>query len=355
MTKKTSGSQQRGTTTSLRPRRDYVDTPEVRALSERAFSYLQACFPLHLRGPAGSGKTTLAFRLAAQMGRPTVLLTGDASLTTEDLIGKQNGFRSRKVVDRYIHSVLKTEENVEQQWADSSLAIACREGYTLIYDEFTRSRAEANNVLLGVLEEQLLALPSGSRGGDGGGEYMKVHPDFRIIFTSNPQEYAGVHSSQDALNDRMITIEMGYFDEATEIAISAACAGLDEEAVAPIVRLVRGYRASGLYLQIPTPRASIMIAKIAGLQNFSASAADERFVQLCIDVLEGKCAGVGKADGAQAAFRKTLRSLIEEHCDGDEAHQSHNFLLNKSNGAADAHINGGISVIRALCGPIHQG
>jgi nitric oxide reductase NorQ protein len=341
MTKKTSCGQQSGATMSLRPRRDYVDTPEVRALGERAFSYLQAGFPLHLRGPAGSGKTTLAFRLAAQTGRPAMLLTGDASLTTEDLIGRQSGFQRRKVVDRFIHSVLKYEENVEQTWVDGKLTIACREGYTLVYDEFTRSRAEANNVLLGVLEEGLLTLPCG--GGEGGGEIVKAHPDFRIIFTSNPQEYAGVHSSQDALNDRMITIEMDYFDEETEIAISAARSGLDEEAAAPIVRLVRGYRASGQHQQIPTPRASIMIAKMARLQNLAASAGDERFIQLCIDVLEGKCAGAGKADAAQAAFRKTLLSLIEEHCDGGEARQSSNFLRNKSNGAANAHVNGGIS------------
>jgi nitric oxide reductase NorQ protein len=342
MTRETFCGQQRVTTMSLRPGRDYVDTPAVRALSERAFSYLQAGFPLHLRGPAGSGKTSLAFRLAAQTGRPTMFLTGDASLTTGDLIGKQNGFQHRKVVDRFIHSVLKYEENVEQTWADSKLTIACREGYTLVYDEFTRSRAEANNVLLGVLEEGLLVLPCGSGGGEGGGEIVKVHPDFRIIFTSNPQEYAGVHSSQDALNDRMITIEMDYFDEETEIAISAARSGLDEEAVAPIVRLVRGYRASGQYQQIPTPRASIMIAKMAGLQGLSASAEDERFVQLCLDVLEGKCARVGKADGAQATFRRTLLGLIEEHCNGKEARQPRNFLRNKGNGAG-AGVNGGVS------------
>lgn len=345
MTKKTSCGQRAATTMSLRPGRDYVDTPAAQELSERLFFYLQAGFPLHLRGPAGSGKTTLAFRLAAQIGRPTVFLVGDETLTTGDLIGKQSGFQHRKVVDRYIHSVLKYEENVEPNWVDGKLTVACREGHTLVYDEFTRSRAEANNVLLGVLEERLLVLPTG---GGGAGEYVKVHPDFRIIFTSNPLEYAGVHSSQDALNDRMITIEMDYFDEETEIAISAARSGFDEEVVAPIVRLVRSYRASGQYRQIPTPRASIMIAKIAGLQDFSASAEDERFVQLCLDVLEGKCAGSGKADSAQAPFRRTLLSLIEKHCDGKEPLQPRDVSHSNGNGtsvpAVGDHLNGAVSV-----------
>jgi len=55
-----------------------------------------------------------------------------------------------------------------------------------------RSRPEANNVLLGVLEERLLELPAG-RINEG---YLNVHPGFGAIFTSNPEEYAGVHKTQ---------------------------------------------------------------------------------------------------------------------------------------------------------------
>lgn len=125
------------TTLSLRARDDYVDTPSVNALCGRAHTYIDAGFPLHLRGPAGCGKTTLAFRLAAELGRPTMFLVGDEAMTTADLVGKQARYQHRKVVDRFIHSVLKFEENVEQQWSDAKLTVACREGYTLIYDEYT--------------------------------------------------------------------------------------------------------------------------------------------------------------------------------------------------------------------------
>jgi nitric oxide reductase NorQ protein len=332
------------TTLSLRPREDYVDSPAVRALSERALAYLQAGFPLHLRGPAGSGKTTLAFRLASEMNRPVMLLAGDESITTGDLIGRQNRFQHRKVVDRFIHSVLKYEENVEQLWADSKLTVACREGYTLVYDEFTRSRAEANNVLLNILEERLLVLPAVS----GGAEYVKVHPDFRIIFTSNPREYAGVHSSQDALNDRMITIDMDYFDEETEKAIAAARSGLEPALAAPIVQLVRGYRASGQYHQIPTPRASIMIAKMALAQKLRPSSRDSRFVQLCLDVLEGKCARSADMSNGETPHRKALMALIEQHCDGKTPRTA--GARSRANGIArpaaarEAHINANANV-----------
>ena len=104
-------------------------------------------------------------------------------------------------------------------WVDNRLTTACRDGHTLVYDEFTRSRPEANNVLLSVLGEEILNLPKLRYAGEG---YLKVDPAFRAIFTSNPEEYAGIHKSQDALMDRLITIRVEYFDRETEVAIAAA-------------------------------------------------------------------------------------------------------------------------------------
>ena len=108
-------------------------------------------------------------------------------------------------------------------WIDNRLTTACRYGHTLVYDEFTRSRPEANNVLLSVLGERLLNLPKLRYAGDG---YLEVHPGFRAIFTSNPEEYAGIHKSQDALMDRLITIHMDHYDRETEVAITAARSGV---------------------------------------------------------------------------------------------------------------------------------
>jgi nitric oxide reductase NorQ protein len=316
MSKRTYAGDDAIATLALCPGKEYVETPAVKALSNRALSYLQAGFAVHLRGPAGSGKTTLAFKLASELARPVTFLAGDESIQTADLIGRQTRLRRRKVVDRFVHTVIKYEENIDQEWSDSRLTLACREGYTLIYDEFTRSRPEANNVLLGVLEERLLALP----GGSGGGEYVPVHPDFRIIFTSNPKEYAGIHSSQDALNDRMITIDMDYFDESSEISITSVSSGLSPELATPVVQLVRAYRASGAYRQIPSPRASVMIAKMMVVHGIKPLANDPQFVQLCVDVLEGKCAYEGNGD-AWAANREALRTFIMQHCGATPARQ----------------------------------
>ena len=267
---------------SLRSSVDFVATNTTHEVMERALAYLRAGFPVHFRGPAGTGKTTLALHIAAQLNRPVMLMVGDEQLTSSDLVGEQNGYRYRRVVDRYIHSVVKYEEDAVQNWVDNRLTTACREGFTLVYDEFTRSRPEANNVLLAALEERVLVLPTSN----GANAYVKVHPEFRAIFTSNPQEYAGVHDAPDALSDRLVTMDLDYYDRATEVAITSSNSGLDIDEVERVVDIVREFRDSGEYDQAPTLRACIMIARVTALQGLRPSAGDKRFVQICLDVLE---------------------------------------------------------------------
>jgi len=264
-----------------KPREDFVETPFVRGLTDRALNYIRIGFPIHFSGPTGVGKTTLAFHLAGQLARPAVLIHGDYEFGTSNLVGGLYGYSRKYLRDNYIRSVLKVEENATQQWIDDRLTVACEHGFTLIYDEFTRSRPEANNVLLSVLEEGVLCL-SPVR---GGGNYLKVHPNFSAILTSNPEEYAGVYKSQDALRDRMVTIELGNFDEETEVAITQAKSKLSLEDSRRIVSLVRNVREAKSNKLTPTVRACIIIGKILTLKGESPFGSNHVFRQTCEDVL----------------------------------------------------------------------
>ena len=120
-------------------RAEGMATDGLAGLERRGLEYLRAGYPLHLRGPAGSGKTTLALRLADQLKRPIVLLVGDASFDTRRLVGGEEVTRTKRVVDRYISSVVKVENQTNAVWLDRALTVACTEGGTLVYDEFNRA------------------------------------------------------------------------------------------------------------------------------------------------------------------------------------------------------------------------
>ena len=268
----------------------FVATPHIQALAERALAYLEVGYAVHFAGSAGTGKTTLAFHVAAKLGRPVTLVHGDDEFGSSDLVGKDAGYRKSKLVDNYIHSVMKTEEDMNTLWVDNRLTTACANGNTLIYDEFNRSRPEANNALLSVLEERILNLPSLRRSGGEG--YLEVHPNFRAIFTSNPEEYAGVHKTQDALMDRLITLNLGNFDRETEIQIGMSKSGLARGDAEVVVDIVRELRGTGVNNHRPTIRATIAIARILVHRQARARMDDPVFQWVCHDVLTTETAKV---------------------------------------------------------------
>ena len=292
------------------PSAEFVITPHVEEITERALTYLDAGYPVHFAGPAGIGKTTLAFHVASQRQRSITLLHGNDDYETADLVGKENGYRKSLVVDNFIHSVIKREEEMTNKWVESRLTTACRRGDTLIYDEFNRSRPEANNILLSVLAEGILTLP-GLR--DHGAGYLDVHPHFSAIFTSNPEEYAGTHKTQDALMDRMITIRVDHPDRETEINIVTSKSKVERSEAAHIVDVVRELRdADGNNKARPAIRSAIAIGKVLALRGEKARWGNPFFHSVCYDILSIDAPKIVR--GGQSVIREMIDDVIEKSC-----------------------------------------
>ena len=289
-----------------KPMPNFVETDYIRDITNRGLTYIKAGFPVHFRGPSGTGKTTVALHLASKIGRPVVIIHGDSEYKTSDLIGSEQGYKYRRLDDKFIHSVHKYEEDMTKQWVNNRLTIAIKKGYTLVYDEFTRSRPEANNILLPILQEKMLSTSSSNEEE----YYMKVHPEFRAIFTSNPEEYAGVNRTQDALRDRMVTMDLDYFDYETELMITHAKSGMSLEDAEKIVKIVRGLRESGKTEFDPTIRGSIMIAKTLNVLQASPDKNNEMFNKVCKYILTSETSRVGSKTN-QERVRGIVRELID--------------------------------------------
>jgi nitric oxide reductase NorQ protein len=261
--------------------RALIQDDETKELLSRSLQYLKAGYPVHFTGPSGAGKTSLALALAKKRKRPVMLMHGNHELNNKDLIGDFTGYTSKKVVDQYVRSVYKKDESVTETWRDGRLLEAVKNGYTLVYDEFTRSQPTTNNIFLSILEEGIIPL-YGSKLTE---PFIRVHPEFAIIFTSNPAEYAGVYQTQDALLDRLITINVDYKGAEQEAKIVSEKADLvmsEARAITTLISTLRDQCTNEM--NGPSLRASLMIARLAIESDIPIDGKDKDFQRLCIDI-----------------------------------------------------------------------
>lgn len=285
---------------------NFVVTNYIKNITNRAMLYMNNGYPIHLRGSAGIGKTSLALHIAKKIGGPMMLISGSEEINDENLIGGFFGVRKYFLEDNFITTVYKKEELIKKIWNDGRLLTACKEGYTVIYDEFTRTPPEINNVLLSILEEKIVDVPYGNYN-----TYVKINPNFKIIFTSNPEEYVGVYKSPNALLDRMITIDMSYIDEETEKNIIISKSGISSEDAAKIMLLskyIKNKLNSTSYVSI---RSSIMLAKIVSSAKIRITPTSQAFRQISKDIYNA----INISNGLTDDKKKELNKIVDEAID----------------------------------------
>lgn len=262
----------------------FFESAEIANIISRASFYAGIGIPIHFFGAAGQGKTSLAMVVARRLGRPIAMMAGHQWLDASDMIGKEVGHTQAKVIDKYVQSVQRSETRTRADWRHSILATAMERGHTLIYDEFTRASAEANGILLSVLEEGALISTDQSNNR----AYLNAHPGFRIILTSNSRDYAGVNDAPDALLDRMISFEIGPISEETQIGIVETRSGLDAATTARIVRIVNALARRTEDPHTLSLRAAILIARATALRPTDVALTDQFLAQIVVDVLRGR-------------------------------------------------------------------
>jgi nitric oxide reductase NorQ protein len=285
---------------------EYVVTNYIKNLTNRAILYLNNGYPVHLRGLAGVGKTSLAYHIAKKINRPILLICGNEDINNENLIGGYSGVRRYFLEDNFITSVYKKEELIRKSWNDGRLLTACKEGYTVIYDEFTRTPPEINNVFLSILEEKIVDVPYGNDN-----TFIKIHPEFKIIFTSNPEEYIGVYRSPNALTDRMITVDMVNLDEDTQNHIIMSRSGMSLEESQRIVNLTRLIKVKFNDADYVSIRGGIMLAKIAKSAKIKMVSSNATFRQICKDIFSS----INISSGLSVDKKEELNKIIDEAID----------------------------------------
>lgn len=108
---------------------------------------------------------------------------------------------------------------------------------------------------------------------------------FRAIFTSNPDEYCGVHATQDALLDRLITINIPEPDELTQQEIAVQKSGIDRDSALLIVRLVKAFHSRTGNEKAVGLRSTLMLSRICQQHEILVMPENAEFREVCQDIL----------------------------------------------------------------------
>lgn len=147
------------------------------------FSFTKRGAPALLVGETGTGKTTLAKKVAERLGRPFVRVNLDGAITPAELVGRM----TLRAVDG--HTQTTFEEGI--------LPRAMKAGAVLLLDEINAALPDTLLALHAVLEDEPRLFITET------GEEVLPREGFAVIATMNPtNDYAGTRGLNHALASR---------------------------------------------------------------------------------------------------------------------------------------------------------
>jgi len=179
-------------------------------------------------GPPGGGKTTLVKEVSAIMNVPLFRFDFTNAISVEDFIGE-----NRLVTDEHGNTITK--------WFDGAFTRCWRQGYHIVFDEFTGACANIMLRLHGPLEGDNLVIM------ENGGEIVPKHPRTRIFATDNTNgrgDDTGMFSGTNVLNEATLdrfgtVIKFAYPDKVTEKKILVAKTGISADAAKKMVEVAK--------------------------------------------------------------------------------------------------------------------
>ena len=178
---------------------------------------IQAAFaeqlPVMLKGPTGCGKTRFVEHVAWRLGRPLITVACHEDMNAADLDGR----------------FLLTPDGTV--WQDGPLTLAVRHGAICYLDEIVEARQDTT-VVIHPLGDSRRVLPL-----DRKGELVTAHPDFQLVISYNPGYQSAIKDLKESTKQRFVAIEFAYPDAASEAAIVAHEAGIDNAAAQQLVQL----------------------------------------------------------------------------------------------------------------------
>lgn len=184
--------------------------------------------PVYLWGMHGTGKTTILQQAAARTRRPFIRVQHTVNMQESDVLGQW------------------TVRDGSTFFQLGPLAVAMINGWVYCADEYDIALPSVTALYQPVLEGQSLLIK------DAPPQFRKItpHPNFRFVATGNTNGagdetglYQGTMVQNAANYSRFgITMEVGYMDEKTEVAVIVAKTSIPKDDAVKIIKFANAVR-----------------------------------------------------------------------------------------------------------------